>query len=100
MAFGDHTDVTTTKSFLLLGIPLGGGGLIVTSLSHVPPTLAAVWTTTWTESDFTSMVTKILSYFTVATPAMQSIIQELIGIYDSCRASPMRVTKSGDSEAC
>ena len=86
-----------TKIFQLLGIPLGGGGLVVTSLSHLPPTLAATWTATYTEGQFTQIVTQVQTYLTAATTSIISIVQGLLAKYDDCVASPMIVEASGDS---
>lgn len=53
------TSAQIVQVFEILGIPKSGSGLIVTSLSHVPPSLADSWTSTYTEGDFSEIVTKV-----------------------------------------
>ena len=89
--------IDKAKIFQILGIPRGGNGLIVTSLTHLPPTLAAVWSTTWTEGQFASLVVKVQSYLDSADEATISLVQSLLVKFDDAVASPLKVSGSGDS---
>jgi len=96
-----NTSFTTQDQqtiFRLFGIPLGGGGIIVTSLSHIPPTLAAIWTVTWTQTEFSQLVTTLLGYMANASADTVAAVEAQLSIYASIVTSPMKVTKSGDSE--
>jgi hypothetical protein len=76
-----------SKVYELLGIPQGGAGVIVTSLSHVPPSLAQAWTSTYTEGDFAEIVTKINARLAALSAETQTLVEAWLTQWDSIKTA-------------
>jgi hypothetical protein len=81
------TAANVAKVYELLGIPQGGTGLIVTSLSHVPPSLAQAWTSTYTEGDFSAIVTKITAALAAISAEQQTLVEAWLAQWDSIKTA-------------
>ena len=82
------TAAQIVQVFEILGIPKGGTGLIVTSLSHVPPSLAQSWTSTWTEGDFAEIVTKVSAALAALDADQVTRVQTWLTQWDSICKTP------------
>lgn len=72
------TEDEQAQIFEIFGVPQGGSGVIVTSLSHLPPSLAAAWEATWSAGDFSGVVTQILAHLNAATEAQRTRVRALL----------------------
>jgi hypothetical protein len=85
--------------FEVVGIPRGGAGRIVTSLSHLPPALAHTWEPTYTTGDFSSVVTLIEGAINGASPAVATRTRVHLTRWDSIGGTnPMRLNAGSAGE--
>lgn len=81
----------------IFGIPEGGAGVIVTSLSHIPPSLAQSWEPTYSIGSFTNALDQIDDRLEAVTASQLTRIERLLTRWDEIGAtSPLKLIK--DSE--
>ena len=82
----------------VFAIPIGANGMIVTSITHLPPSMAMAWTVTYTEGQYTELVTQITTYLTNASDSTILLVRELLPKFKATIGNPMVVNKSGTAE--
>lgn len=95
MAF---SDTNITKLYEIFGFPEGGEGVIITSLSHIPPSLSNSWEPTYTVGDMSTLKTRIDTSLTAAAdnPTLKTQVEAWIAEYDTIgKGSVLHVTAAG-----
>ena len=82
------TDNEIAQIFEIFGVPQGGRGVIVTSLSRLPPSLAAAWEATWTAGDFTAVVNEVLARIEAAAEPQRTRVRQLLTRWDELGGAP------------
>jgi hypothetical protein len=85
--------------YQIAGIPTGGGGLILTSLVHVPFSNTQNWEPTYNVGDFTALVTAIDAKLTAASADAVTRLQSLITRYMEIEVSPVKVNQTATGAA-
>jgi len=92
----DLTDPEITLCFSIAGLPRGGTAQILTSLTHYPPSLAPIWSPTYTTGDFTKVVALLN---TTLAGLVQSDVDYLranvFSVWTQIVVSEMEITASG-----
>jgi len=82
------TEDEVAQIFEIFGVPQGGRGVIVTALSHLPPSLAAEWEATWTAGDFTAVVTQIQAAIQAAAEPQRVRVRLLLTRWSELCSAP------------
>jgi hypothetical protein len=83
-------------SFSIFGLPRSGKANIVTSLTHLPPTLSATWNPTYTVGDFSNVIALLNSTLTALPQAeVNNARTQVFPLWLQIETSPMRLTSSG-----
>lgn len=92
------TTAEIKKVFSIIGLPQDGAGLIATSLSHRPPSLAQTWEPTWTTGNLSGFVAQVNTKLAAANDATCDEVRSVFGTWDAIKISPMRLTSTGSGE--
>jgi len=94
------TDDQQQEIYQLFGVPRTGEGLVITSLSHIPPTLAQIWTGTYTQAEWTDIVTQMQNVIGNPTQGQANLVNKWLQAYEGIigPASIMEVSEDGTTK--